>query len=776
MVESGQLSALSDPRTSSIYRQALAAGLIGAEPDSPSTSSASIDREVTPEQKGGTIDDNRQCVLQIGGMWCSSCAWLIEHSLAKQRGVVKIEVSFSSDTARVIYKPARTDETVLTKAITGLGFTAVPFGDGNDSDPRVAARRKDLLRVVIAFAFATNVMMMQLILYAGFFEGISGEMRSGLPWLLLALSIPVVAASSPIFYRAFKAAQSGIATMETLVALGAGAALSYSLWQTVAGSGHVYYDTADMLLGLVMVGKYIERGARQSANNALTMLYGLLPKKAVVIRGDAEYPVAISQLADGDMVLVKSGERIAADGTIMDGAATVDESLLSGESRPVNKRAGDHAIGGTILMNGVLTVRVERVGDAGTLNQIIRHVEDALQKKTPSERMADQVSRVFVPIVLFLALLSGALLAVIGHGGVDAILTRVVAVLVIACPCALGIATPMAISAGVASAARSGMLVSDGGAFETLKRITHIVLDKTGTATEAIFEVRRTFGNNDDSHLLKALESRSSHPISAALTSYISDDKTSPVEVVDFEITDGAGISAKVDGRSVFAGNLKALFDAGLKLSPDEQAFADECSVDGMTVVCWGIAGDGVRGIFALGDRLRPDAAKTVADLALYGITAELLSGDSPATTAYIAKQMSITEFRGGASPKDKAEIVEELRSRGNCVCMVGDGVNDAPALAQADVGVALASGTDIAARTAQVTLLKPDLTLLPKLIRLSRRTVGVMHLNLFWAFLYNTVCIPLAMLGYVTPIWAVIAMLVSSLTVILNTQRLMRG
>jgi P-type E1-E2 ATPase len=365
--------------------------------------------------------------------------------------------------------------------------------------------------------------------------------------------------------------------METLVALGATAALAYSVWQTVVGSGHVYYDTADMLLGLVMVGKYIESGTRQNANDALTLLYGLLPRKATILKGGRQIPVAIAQLADGDIILVKAGERIAADGVIEDGGGTVDESLLSGESKPVNKRIGERTIGGTILMDGALTVKVNRIGDAGTLNIIIQHVQDALASKTPVEKLADRISRVFVPIVLSLAIASGVGLAVFGHAGADAIMTRVVAVLVIACPCALGIATPMAISAGVASAARSGILISDGSAFELLKKVRCMALDKTGTVTDGSFNVRRTIGGGvSEFSLLVALERRSGHPIASAITAHFASSSAHDGNVTNFRTEESKGIAGSVGGIDVFAGNEKAVVNAGLALTPEQSSISSE--------------------------------------------------------------------------------------------------------------------------------------------------------------------------------------------------------
>jgi heavy metal translocating P-type ATPase len=775
LVESGGLSTLDDPRQSPLFQKAQSLGIIGAASEYSIVGNDTSSIEITPEQKGGTIDDNRQTVIQINGMWCSSCAWLIAQTLLRGRGVIAAEVSFTSDTARVIYKPAKTDESVLAKSISDLGYSAAPFGEGNDTDPRQLQRKRELLRVVICFAFAMNVMMMQLILYAGYFEGIAGNIKRGLPWLLLALSIPVVASASMLYHRAFQAARQGVATMETLIVLGSSAAFAYSIWQTVCGSGHVYYDTADMLLGLVMVGKYIETGARQNANDALTLLYGLLPRKAVIVKSNIEFTVAISQISADDCILVRAGERIAADGIIESGAATVDESLLSGESRPVNKRLGDIAIGGTVLMNGILTIRVNRVGDAGTLNQIVKHVEEALAQKTSPEKMADRISRFFVPIVVALAALTGAYLFLVVHASPDIVMTRIVAVLVIACPCALGIATPMAISAGVAKAAQSGILISDGGVFELLRRINYVVFDKTGTVTDATFGVRRMGDTCSSFEYLSAIETQSNHPIAKAIVSAYPLDLEEEYFVTDFQINDGAGISALVNEIAYYAGNERAVDLAGATISDGQRTFAENCRRDGLTVIYWGKSGRTVSGAIALGDKIRPEAQEGITMLTSIGIPTELLSGDSAVATDYTATQLSIGRYRGGVTPTEKAELIASMRSSERRVCMVGDGVNDAPALAQADVGIALATGADIAARTAQVTLLTPDLRLVAQLIKLSRQTVSIMYMNLFWAFLYNFVCIPLAIAGYITPLWAVIAMLISSLTVILNTLRLRR-
>jgi heavy metal translocating P-type ATPase len=753
-------------------------GLLGGEASTNSSTNATAPDPSTVQfaREGSALDDIRQCVLSISGMWCASCAWLVEQTLAQQKGVVSAQVSFTSDTARVTYKPARTGEDEIRRSIASLGYKSSLLGEADESDPRVRARRLELLRVGIAFAFAMNVMMVNFVLYAGYIDGISPTIARFVPWLLFFLSLPIFVCAWPLFDRAVRAALRGAATMETLVCLGATTAFAYSIAQTLAGSYRVYYDTADMLLGLVLVGKFIEGGVRANATDALTLLYNLIPKKATVVRGGQESAVAISQLAAGDQVLVRPGERIPADGTVESGSATVDESLMTGEARPVRKASGDSVTGGTIATDAPLTVRVQRGPDAGTVAQMIGLVEEAFAHKTPAERMADAISRVFVPIVIALAGATAAALFFL-HAPASVVMTRAVATLVIACPCALGIATPMAMSAGVGAAARLGVLIGDGGALETLTRLRVLVFDKTGTLTEGRFSVRAVFPPEASLADLARLEQLSEHPIGRAIAAYALPEGGS-THIEGFERIEGAGVRGIVNGRALFAGNARMVEAAGLRVPDRFQAEAKRHEQAGLTVIYWGVSNQEVIGLVTLGDTVRVGSAEAIQSLTQQGIDCEMVSGDSEATARAVAEELGLSRFRAGATPAEKADWIAEQSEkakaeRKGAVGMVGDGVNDAPALARADLGIAIASGADIAARAAQISLLAPDLRRIPLLLTLAQKTGGVMRQNLFWAFIYNLVCIPLAMLGFINPLWAAAAMLLSSATVIANTKRL---
>lgn len=776
LAESGQLDQSFDPRTSPLFQQAQALGLLGGS-DLPQAASADLS-SVQFAREGSAISDVRQCVLRIDGMWCASCAWLIEHVLGKERGVEGAQVSFTSDTARVTYRPARIGEDEICRAVSRLGYTASLLGETDESDPRVRARRLEVVRMGLGFAFAMNVMMISFVLYAGYLTGLSPTIARVVPWLLFILSIPVFVCAWPLFDRALRAAARGGATMETLICLGSTTALIYSVDRMLAGSYHVYYDTADMMLGLVLVGKFIESGVRTGAADALTLLHNLLPKKATLLVNGAEKTVAVSSLSPGDRALVRPGERIPADATVESGSATVDESLMTGEARPSRKTAGDTVTGGTVVTDNPLVIRIENAPDQGTVAQMIGLVEDAFSKKTPAERLADRISRVFVPVVIGIALLTAGVLFLM-HATGSAIMSRTVATLVIACPCALGIATPMAMSAGVGAAARMGVLISDGGAMESLTRLRLLVFDKTGTLTQGRFAVRTVFPDGAPLEDLAALEQGSEHPIARAIAAYASPSETE-IDAATFERIDGAGVRGQVNGRWVFAGNARMVEACGLTVPAQMSQAAEDQEQTGLTTVFWGIVSREVSGFVALGDTLRNGAAEAVRELERRGIACEMISGDSEGTARAVASQLGLDRWRAGATPAEKAEWVAQRsaevhsKNRG-MVGMVGDGVNDAPALARADLGIAMASGADIAARAAQVSLLTADLTRIPALLTLAQTTGAVVRQNLFWAFLYNLVSIPLAVLGYVDPLWAAAAMLLSSSTVIMNTKRLQR-
>lgn len=796
--ESHALEQGQDPTQTTLYQQCLQMGLI-ARPESSTVSplaSPAVHPDLGPTRPASsdTLSTTREAAFHVSGLWCASCAWLIERVLGQAKGVTQCSVQFASDTVRVTYKPARTAPEDLIAVIKRLGYGAEPFsGDGGNSGS-TQARRLSLVRAVVAIIFAMNVGMFSIALYVGYFARHfpllaldKGSSHLLSLWALL-LSLPVIWAGWPLFRKAWQAARVGTATMETLISLGALSAFAYSLWAMTKGDPRVYFDTADMLIALVLIGKHLEAGARGEATGAIALLHGLLPRKATLVAPDGrEVLVSLGKLATGDHVRVRPGERIPADGRIIDGTASIDESLLSGESRPRRKTVGDLVTGATVAADAPLIIEVTRTGADTTLAQMIALVEGALASKSPVERWADRVSRVFVPAILALALGTGAILWLM-HTPASAILVRMVAILVIACPCALGLATPMAITTGVGHAAGRGILIANTAILETLPRIRHVLLDKTGTLTEGRFVVRDVIyaneGSQEDWRRVAALECPSEHPLARALISHAEAEcPGSPLRANDFARHDGQGITGTIDGECWFIGN-RALAQAQNAAVPDTLEHAAHArEAQGQTALFYGCApassaGNAptgqVRGFVALGDSARANAAATVGILRKLGLGVEVVSGDARETTEAIAQAVGISHFTAQMTPGEKVARVQAAQA-GQTVAMVGDGINDAPALAQANIGIAFGSGTEIARRAADITLVGDDLGRLADLFRIGRETARVMKQNLFWACLYNGVCIPLAVLGWVNPIVAAGAMLVSSLSVVFNTRRLRR-
>jgi len=711
-------------------------------------------------------------------MWCAACAWLIEHALDQVKGVERSRVFFASDIVKITYKPARVAPEALMGTIRRLGYTAESYtGEGGKADsPQALARRALFTRAVVAIIFAVNAGMFQLPFYADFFQkqGLTEDAMRWLPRAEMLLSLPVMVAGWPIFARAWAAARQGAAVMETLITLGVAVSFVYSLWVLASGGVHVYFDTADMLVALVLIGKHIESVARQDATGAISLLYGLLPKKAVVKAPDGrEVLVGIGKLGRGDVVLVRPGERIPCDGKIVGGAALVDESLLSGEARPVAKRAGEEVTGGTVATDAPLMVEVTRTGPETTLAQMISLVEAALAAKSPVEQWADKISRRFVPAMIALSLLTGLTLLLMGHTPADA-LVRAVTVLVIACPCALGLATPLAVTSGVGAAAARGILIGNTDVLQLLPRARHLLLDKTGTLTEGRFAVREFTGTEADLTALAALEEPSEHPLARALAAHVRTlGLTHLPEATGFTRHDGLGVTGNVLGEKWFIGNRALCLQQNAALPTSLETMAQTAERSAQTALFYGSQNQ-VRGLVTLGDALRPGAAAAVQELIRCGLSLEVVSGDAQATTAAVAQAVGIAKATAQMLPTDKVARVRAVQAGNAVVALAGDGINDAPALAQADIGIAFGSGTEIARRAADITLIGDDLGRLADLFTLARRTADVIRQNLFWACFYNAVCIPLAVVGVIrSPIFAAAAMLVSSLSVVLNTRRL---
>jgi Cu2+-exporting ATPase len=785
LAESDQLGEGQDPTQTTLYQQCLQMGLI-ARPDVDADSA----RNLAPPElgaggpipslaaKGDGLDATREAAFQIGGMWCASCAWLIEHALGQMKGVERSRVYFASDIVKIVYKPARIAPEAFVAAIKRLGYSAEPYSSegGSADSPQRRAGRALFVRAVIAAIFAVNVSMFQLPFYADFFarQGVTADAMRWLPRIELVLSLPVLWAGWPIFAKAWGAARRGAAVMETLITVGVLVSFAYSAWVVAHGGVHVYFDTSDALVALVLVGKHIEAGARHDATGAIALLYGLLPSKALVKSADGrEVLVALGKLGVGDCVVVRPGERIPCDGRVAEGAALVDESLLSGEARPVAKHAGDDVTGGTVAADAPLLIEVTRTGSETTLAQMIALVEAALAAKSPVEQWADKISRRVVPALMLLAGGTALVLAALGHSSADC-LVRAVTVLVIACPCALGLATPLAVTTGVGAAAARGILIGNSDVLQILPRVTHLLLDKTGTLTEGRFAVRDFTGTPEDLAVLAALEEASEHPLGRALVAHARALGTASLPAADFARQEGQGITGTVDGQRWFIGN-RALCLAQNAPVPDalEQS-AQTAESQAQTALFYGVGSD-VRGLVTLGDALRPGANSAVQALRAIGLSLEVVSGDARATTDAIARSVGIKTATAQMRPADKVARIRDAQIR-QIVAMAGDGINDAPALAQANVGIAFGSGTEIARRAADITLIGDDLGHLAALFTLARRTATIIRQNLFWAFLYNAVCIPLAVFGFIkNPIFAAAAMLLSSLSVVLNTKRLRR-
>jgi heavy metal translocating P-type ATPase len=574
----------------------------------------------------------------------------------------------------------------------------------------------------------------------------------------MALAAPVVFYSAqPVFRLAWRGLVNRVIQMEALLALGIVTAFGYSTLQYFRGSTHIYFDLACAITALTLLGRWIERSAKEKTASAIANLYEIMPRKARVLdEASAERFVSIDALKADDVFVVKAGERIPADGVVVEGESHADESLLTGESAPVPKKAGDKVTGGSINEGGVLRVRATAVGENSTLAQILRSVESALGKRSEIERNADKAARIAVPLVIVFA----ALLAVF-TGDV----LRAVTVLVIACPCALGIATPLALTAAVGYASRRGILIGDARVLETIRKLDVVVLDKTGTITQGRFELLE--GPHGDLPMIAAVEQFSEHPLGRAVMAKFGASGRKAMVASAIEVHRGVGISGLIGAGRLFIGS-RQLFEGA-------DVDADVDSGDGRTVVYYGWDRV-VAGRLVFGDRIRPEARQLVEELHANGIRTIVVSGDSPAATSWASREVRAWEFRAEVLPGGKSEIIEDLQRDGLTVAMIGDGINDAPALARANLGIAMGGGTDLAMKAAAIVLMKNDLGRVVEMLALSRRTLRVIRQNLFWSFGYNAIGLVIASFGLLNPILASSAMVVSSACVIGNALRLSRA
>ena len=712
--------------------------------------------------------------LVLSGIRCASCVWLIERYLGGRPGILSARVNFVTGRAQVSWDPSETGIADVIRAIRALGYTPYP----PDSLPAGDALRREtsdlLLRFGTAAFLSMQVMLFTAGLYAGTFQGIEARYANLFRGLCFLLSTPVIFYSGAPFFRgALRGARHGAFGMDALVFLGAFSAYGYSTASLVLG-GDVYFDTATMILTLVLLGRYIEAGARTRAAEGISRLVRLAPvtaRKSVPGGGTADVPVA--SLAAGDLVEVVPGERMPVDGTVVEGASEADEALLSGESAPVPKSAGDPVVAGALNGTGRLLVRVARTGADTVLSRIVQAVEEAQARKAPIQRLADRVVRVFVPSIVLVA--AGTILFRL-HGGIPphAALMAGISVLVIACPCALGLATPLAVLVGTTSAQARGILVRGGDVLEQAARVRCVLFDKTGTLTlgrPRLTDVEGIgIGREDALRIAASLESSSEHAIGRAITEAYPAARRLPVR--RFRAHPGEGIEGEIGGVRYLLGRPELLGRFGVAVDGEASRAYAALSAARRTAV---LLSDGSRplAILATEDALRPEAAETVSRLRASGIAVAMVTGDDPGVAARVAGEAGIVDIRPRVTPEGKREEVRRARERSGPVLVVGDGVNDAPALAEADVGVAMGRGTGLAIHTAGATLMTEDLLRIPAFLALSRATMRVIRQNLFWAFSYNLVAIPLAVAGKLHPIAAAAFMAGSSLLVVGNSLRL---
>ncbi len=718
--------------------------------------------------------------LRVEGMTCAACAARIEKGLRKLPGVVEANVNLTMERATVRYNPGETGPQAMIQKIRDLGYGAdLHQEEGEDGKERA----KEIDRYRLRF-IASAILSLPLLYTMLAHFGASGLYMPHVlmnPWVQFALAAPVQFVIGWPFYRgAYKALKNGSANMDVLVSLGTSAAFFYSLAATVSGrSEKLYFETSAVLITLIILGKWFEALAKGRTSEAIKKLMGLKAKTATVVRDGREVSVPVEDVVTGDVILVKPGEKIPVDGIVLSGTSAVDESMLTGESVPVDKKPGDTVIGATINKNGVLTFRATRVGKETALAQIIKVVEQAQGSKAPIQRLADKISGIFVPIVVGIA----ALVFVVWYAFADPghftrALENAIAVLVIACPCALGLATPTSIMVGTGKGAELGILFKGGEHLEATHRLDTIVLDKTGTITKGEPELTDVipfadWREDDLLSLVASAEKPSEHPLAQAIVKGAQARGLQLFAAESFSAIPGCGLAARAAGHDLLVGTRKLMQREQVEISR-ALAEMERLEAEGKTAMLAAVDRQ-LAGIVAVADTVKPDSRAAIARLRQLGLEVVMITGDNRRTAEAIAKQVGITEVRAEVLPEDKAKEVEAFKRQGKVVAMVGDGINDAPALAAADVGMAIGTGTDIAIETADVTLMRGELTAIADAIALSKKTMANIRQNLFWALFYNTIGIPVAAIGLLAPWIAGAAMAFSSVSVVLNALRLKR-
>ena len=724
----------------------------------------------------------------VTGLSCASCAMSVESMLKSQKGVINASVNYANSTAFVEYTAGTASASDFKSAIQSIGYDLLI--EEESADHRDEIQQSHLKELKKNTIWATLLALPVVILAMFFME---------LPyvnWIMLVLAAPVVGwFGRNFFVNAYNQAKHGAANMDTLVALSTGISFLFSafntffpqLWHNQGIHPPVYFEASAVVIAFILLGKVLEERAKSNTSSAIKKLIGLQPKTVRIIQTDgSEVEISISQVRKGDQLLVKPGDKIPVDGELLSGSSFVDESSITGESLPVEKVQGTNVFAGTLNQKGSFVISAQKVGGDTVLAQIIKMVQEAQGSKPPVQKLADKIAGVFVPVVMGIALLTFVLWMILGgENAFTHALLAMVSVLVIACPCALGLATPTAIMVGIGKGAENGILIKDAESLELAHKVNAIVLDKTGTISERKPVVTDLVWNipvteqAELQQILFTIESLSEHPLADAVAAYLSTDAAKRIPLNHFESITGRGVKAQYKGKTYLVGNQKLLSDHHVKLpeSWESNILVREKEAD--TIVCFAVD-TGLAAIIAIADKIKDSSAKAIADLQKQGIEVYMLTGDNAQTAKAVAEKVGIKSYKAEVMPSDKADFVKELQRKGKVVAMVGDGINDSQALAQADVSIAMGKGSDIAMDVAKMTIISSDLQLISKAIRLSKLTVGSIHQNLFWAFIYNLIGIPVAA-GLLYPVWGFMlnpmiagaAMAMSSVSVVTNSLRL---
>jgi Cu2+-exporting ATPase len=727
--------------------------------------------------------------MPVLGMTCASCAVSVESIIGAQPGVDKAEVNYATQSVKVIYHPNEIKPDALQKAVQSIGYDLILEQEGaKELQEETQRNNYEALKKRMIWS---AILTLPVVIIGMFFM----HMPNG-NYYMLALTTPVLFFFGRVFFiNAWKQAKHGKANMDTLVALSTGIAYIFSVfntfypefWYNKGLEPHVYFEAAAVIIVFIMLGKLLEERAKSNTSSAIKKLVGLQPKTVIIITANGEKEIAVADVQIADQILVRSGEKIPVDGVVYEGTSFVDESMITGEPVAVAKKEGDKVFAGTINQKGSFKFKAEKVGGETMLAQIIKLVQDAQGSKAPVQKLVDKVAGIFVPIVILIAIISlGAWLLFGGEHAFTQGLLAMVTVLVIACPCALGLATPTAIMVGIGKGAENGILIKDAEALELGHKVNAVILDKTGTITEGKPEVTHiewaTELPKDKLQLkeiLVALEQSSEHPLAEAIVNKLKSDGAKGTSVSDFESLTGKGVMAVFEGDKYWAGSHKILTEQNVLVDAALQEKVTALQQQAQTVIFFTNATQ-VLAIVSIADQIKAGSAKAVAALKAAGIDVYMLTGDNQQTAASVAGQVGIDHYQAEVLPSDKSEFVKKLQAEGKVVAMIGDGINDSQALAQADVSIAMGKGSDIAIDVAKMTLVSSDLKQVPKALRLSKLTVKAIRQNLFWAFIYNLIGIPIAagllypVNGFLlNPMIAGAAMALSSVSVVSNSLRL---